>query len=676
MKKLIFSLFMLILVLFLPVCRSIFGEEIRIRVLQKDPTTQFAAEELARYLELMSGKKGIADIEPFGEQKKFSGPILQLGLFSDFQIQVDGQGNSELNDAVYVKADHSQGIIAGPNPRSILFAVYRFLEANGCRWIRPTADGDYVPHRSIKDLSANISDRAYYKWRGNSNCGTFTIDDVVARIAWSPKVGLNVFLLEFMLPRRQYVNYSSRPYPSLGEPRNLSDIEIQAYHDLSIKEIKKRGLILHGVGHGWTTLVAGCSENESDHNARPTPDPDKVQYLALNKGERSLKNGPTFTDICHGNPEAQKRFARCVADYAQKHPEIDYLHVWLDDRPNNTCECEKCTDQIIADPYVRLLNRIDEELTRRGDKTKIVFIVYHETLWKPLHERFKNTDRFEMMFAPISRNYTESYPLEIPKDADMSPYEKNKCKLPKDVALNIALYQDWKTIFPRNAFVYEYHLTWHHYRDLGYYNFVKIMVEDIRRMKKAGLDGMVSCSVGRAAFPTAFPFWMYARYHWDPNRDFDKLAKEYFQAAFGSDGEKARNYLIALSNDSVYDFTFKTDQDKKEGIRKLKDAENQFRKFLPEIEKHKSMEPSVIRDSWKYLDLHARVYFKWCEWRIVQAEKKPGAIQKQAKQDLVDIIAQTEEETHPVFDLYWFYSRMGNIKTYKPSAAAKKTGTP
>lgn len=489
----------------------------------------------------------------------------------------------------------------------------------------------------------------------------------MARIAWSPKVGLNVFLLEFMLPRRQYVNYAARPYPSLAPPRTLTDNEVRAFHDLSIQEIKKRGLILHGVGHGWTTLVAGCSEDESDHNARPTPDPDKIQFLALMNGERSLKNGPTLTDICHGNPEAQKRFARCVADYAEKHPLIDYLHVWLDDRPNNTCQCPKCTDRIIADSYVRLLNRIDEELTRRGNKTKIVFIVYHETLWKPLKERFKNTARFQMMFAPISRDYTQSYPLEIPKDIDLSPYEKNKCKLPKDVALNIAHLLDWETIFPKKAFVYEYHQTWHHYRDLGYYNFVKVMTEDIRRMKSVGLDGMVGCSIGRAALPTAFPFWMFARYQWNPDRNFEALAKDYFQAAFGPDWESALNYLKNLSNDSVYDFGKKNKMEKEEALHKLTDAQKLFADFLPIIRKHEAMEPAAVRDSWKYLDLHAQIYTKYCEYRKTQIAQKGSKDLKEASQALVDVVAENEEETHPVFDLFWFYSRTSGLKSYKPN---------
>lgn len=48
-------------------------------------------------------------------------------------------------------------------------------------------------------------------------------------------------------------------------------------------------------------------------------------------------------------------------------------------------------------------------------------------------------------------------------------------------------------------------------------------------------------------------------------------------------------------------------------------------------------------------------------------EKKSGDLQKKANQELVDIVARTEEETHPVFDLFWFYSRLRDLKSYTPS---------
>src|SRR5690606_15198103 len=48
------------------------------------------------------------------------------------------------DDAIVIKVDNRQGIIAGANPRATLIAVYRYLTELGCRWVRPGADGELI----------------------------------------------------------------------------------------------------------------------------------------------------------------------------------------------------------------------------------------------------------------------------------------------------------------------------------------------------------------------------------------------------------------------------------------------------------------------------------------------------------------------------------------------------
>ena len=86
---------------------------------------ELAASELVKYLGLMAGDHRAAAVLPRAEGAVAS---LQLGLFSDFGVSVAGVADPARDDAIYVDVRNSRGVIAGSNPRSVLFAAYRFIE--------------------------------------------------------------------------------------------------------------------------------------------------------------------------------------------------------------------------------------------------------------------------------------------------------------------------------------------------------------------------------------------------------------------------------------------------------------------------------------------------------------------------------------------------------------------
>src|SRR5690606_18802485 len=104
----------------------------------------------------------------------------------------------EQDDGVYVEVQGSRGIIAGTNPRSVLFAVYRFLEEQGCQWIRPGKDGEVVPAREVDNLAAKLREIASNRYRGFNNCGAYSLESFLDKIEWAPKVGLNTIISEFL----------------------------------------------------------------------------------------------------------------------------------------------------------------------------------------------------------------------------------------------------------------------------------------------------------------------------------------------------------------------------------------------------------------------------------------------------------------------------------------------
>ena len=92
----------------------------------------------------------------YGEIKINYNPLanggFRLGLMQDFGLDISDAEDPILDDILYVDCDEKGGIIAGDNPRSILLSVYEYLRQNGCRWLFPGVDGEYIPMQDIKPI--------------------------------------------------------------------------------------------------------------------------------------------------------------------------------------------------------------------------------------------------------------------------------------------------------------------------------------------------------------------------------------------------------------------------------------------------------------------------------------------------------------------------------------------
>ena len=73
----------------------------------------------------------------------------RLGLMQDFGLDTSDAADTELDDILYIDCDERGGIIAGDNPRSVLLSVYEYLRQNGCRWLFPGVDGEFIPMQDL-----------------------------------------------------------------------------------------------------------------------------------------------------------------------------------------------------------------------------------------------------------------------------------------------------------------------------------------------------------------------------------------------------------------------------------------------------------------------------------------------------------------------------------------------
>jgi len=501
----------------------------------------YAAEELKKYLRMMMTECGEIDIAY--DPKAETG--FRLGLMQDFGLDISDAEDPVLDDILYIDADAEGGIIAGDNPRSVLLAVYEYLRQQGCRWLFPGVDGEFIPEvEGLKPI--HYRHKPSCRYRGQCNEGAEFQPNMLDAIEFTPKLGMNVFMMEFRIPAVYYRKYYNHQYNDMNRPPEpVSDRTVLQWKRQCEAEIARRGLQFHDMGHGFCVEAFGIDSavrNAGGENDKKIP-PEARQYLALQNGERKLvADTPNFTQFCMSNEVAREKIVQYIADYSQTHTNVDYMHIWLGDAINHHCECENCKKKTPSDWYMMLLNEVDAELTRRNLDTRAVFIVYTDTVWPPETEKLLNPKRFTLLLAPISRSYTESLPA-VSRNAQTKPYERNKLVMPKTLEENFAYFAKWKEMWKGANMAYEYHFWRHQFYDVGGIALSKIINEDVRSYKKHDVNGIIQDGSQRSFFPTGLVFYTYARTLFDSSLTAEQLAEEYFSCAFGENWKPIYDYL-------------------------------------------------------------------------------------------------------------------------------------
>lgn len=627
-------------------------DTLKIIKLRDTGTLNFSAEELKSYIEKIDSEKKVT-IETGSYKPSLEGAIY-LGTIGEFNLDTPKVADAKFDDGVHIDFRSNRGIIAGTNERSVLLGVYRFLREIGCRWIRPGKDGEIIPQKDISSVSINIVEKASYRHRGICIEGAVSYENVYDIIDWSPKVGFNSYFIQF----REGFTFFDRWYSHINNPlKEKEPFTVERAKEFVgslAKEIKKRGLLYHAVGHGWTCEPFGIPGLGWDLYEGEVPE-DYIKYTAEINGKRGLWEGiPLNTNLCYSNPEVRNIITDSIVEYLEDHPEIDLLHFWLADGANNQCECEECKKALPSDFYVMMLNELDRKLSSKGIDTKIVFLLYVDLLWPPEKERIENPDRFIMMFAPITRSYNDTFKT-IDTSLNIPEYKRNKLIFPKNIEENLAFLREWQRIFKGDSFDFDYHLMWAHYADPGYMRIAKVIYEDIKNLKTIGLNGLISCQIQRAFFPTGFPMYVMASALWDDTVSFDNLINDYFISAFGSDGTIVKDYLskmsslfepLSLIRERPPSVSFLED------LGKIKDI---LYEIEPTIKKNLSLKSEAFSKSWLYLDYHRNVVNRLC---VILKDLLKGDKNSAIKswEELKLMLQKEEDVLQPVFDLFEFIS--------------------
>ena len=509
-----------------------------INKIRPDHVIDFAAEELKKYLRMMMPEVG--EIQIAYDPQAQSG--FRLGLLQDFGIAAE-EHDPKLDDIVHIDTQTDGGILAGSNPRSVLFAVYRFLKLNGCRFLFPGIDGEHIPRQKIQPQKYHKM--ADYRQRGHSLEGDPSLEQVLDYIDWHAKEELNCFGCYSIF------NYMGRYYKHRfntdNRPVEYMDIEVaeNQWRALFECEVLKRGLLLNSGGHGLIMRSLGLRDEDRFPYKRGEKEVPKevFPYLAQLDGERQLvKNDFFYTNLCMSNPVVRKNLVDTMVKDIIAHPQFANASLSLADGHHNHCECEACIKKRPSDWMVIILNELDEELTKLGIDRQINFSFYVDRMFPPAYEKIKNPDRFRLTFCPITRTYNDSISgfENLPEPI---PYEYNNWDTPKTMEDIYALLNAWRTAFSGAFTVFEYHFWIHQYRDPGLMSMSRRIYEDVLSYKDSNMDGCMEDGSNKSFFPHGFHSHIYAAALLDRSCDYEAELADYFSHLYGEDWQIAREYL-------------------------------------------------------------------------------------------------------------------------------------
>ncbi len=642
-----------------------------IRIVRDSETLRYCADELQKYLNMMTD--GLTfDVTVGGYDES----AVNLGLLSDYGLSEEGVKDAMLDDLIDVKIDSLKGYFAGSNERSVLMGIYNYFKSAGCRWVRPGDAGEYIPKKDMTSHSFTYRKLADYPFRGECCEGAISYEHMRDTILWLPKVNMNLFMLEQIVP----YNYMNRWYRHLENTRLPHDDipyeEYVKYCEKLEKLVNKLGLQLHVLGHGATTEPFGIRYMVAGQHYDISEEAKKA--LALVDGKRELYHGsPFFTQLCMSQEWVQDKVVNWIVDYLREKPHIDFLHFWLADASGNHCECEDCVKHHPSDLYVQMLNKLDAKLTAEGNNAKIVFIAYVDTLWPPVVEKINNPSRF-ILTAACGRGAGYSarrYEGGIPE------WKRNKFELPeRGLAMSLTFIDGWKRAFDGPRFIYEYYMYTAHFSDPGYMEFARRIAKDMKSLEVTGFSGIMSDQTQRSFFPTGLPMSIMGEFMFDTAIETDSFIDNYFSDAFGSDHMAAKEYLNNISAsfdlDALTQHTDITAQDTGVGL------ENQTKKAgiigntavgdviagVPEIvdefakivEKNLAAEDKCHRESWKILAYHGE-YCKRLSAIYVALSREDFDKANALLDEIMDYLSEVEPEIHPYFDLVLFKKRTQQV---------------
>jgi hypothetical protein len=277
--------------------------------------TSDAAQELARYLERMTGAR-------FEVTTGDGSAGIVLGTIDEFpdKTLTDALKVRELGDgkeAFAIRTDDKRLRLLGATDLGASHAAFRFLESLGCRWFFPAPVWEVVPRRPTLTASLQETSRPAILSR---------------RIWWN---------YGFFDPKE---NRCRRDYEGWARHNRMA-----ASFDISC-------------GHAWQEIIRQNRDLFAKH----------PEYLALTKGKRQ------GDQLCVSNPEVRRLVVDFALQELARRPERGMVSLETSD-DDRQCECEACRRLgSVSDRAFGLADEAAREIQKRYPGKMVGMLAYND----------------------------------------------------------------------------------------------------------------------------------------------------------------------------------------------------------------------------------------------------------------------------------------------------------
>ena len=337
---------------------------------------RFAAEELSRYLEKITGAKLLVEV---GLKRLAAGAIIIADVShpATASLLPKGIGEGLKLDGFCIRNVKGRLYIVSSEPGGVGFGVYEYLRRFcGCAFLDVGPRGETVPRTpTVRHRDANVLDNPATWYRSQQASSNEDGEKLALRVDWMAKNGFTHLLV--------------RLGPT-AEP--LAERVLPA--------MKRRGLKL-ALGHHIFSRLVPTDQFFSEH----------PEYFALRDGER--KDRAWQLKWCLSNDDLIESVCRNAIELARQFPDADLLSLWPDDGWGGLCECPDCEeldrpeddndtdwDNLHATDwgygrrgdrrkmrrYLYLANRVAERLGQAYPKLKLSILAYVDLVDPPLRE--------------------------------------------------------------------------------------------------------------------------------------------------------------------------------------------------------------------------------------------------------------------------------------------------